>query len=379
MTIPRPRDDEVRYADSAIMQTLNVALGERSYPIYVGPGLLERAELIAERLPQRRAAVITNSTVGPLYLERLRTALEGRGIATFPISIPDGEIHKDWETLNRIFDTLLENRCERGTTLIALGGGVVGDITGFAAAVYQRGVPFIQIPTTLLAQVDSSVGGKTAINHPLGKNMIGAFYQPRAVISDTDTLLTLPPRELAAGIAEVVKYGLIYDAAFFDWLEANMARLLKSDPEAMAYAIERSCAIKAEIVALDEREDGVRALLNYGHTFGHAIETATGFGTWLHGEAVAAGMVLAARLSHHLGMIGATEVRRIAKLLASANLPVTAPELGLERYLELMGHDKKVQGGRIRFVLLERLGAAVLSGDVPRGALADALGQPMHA
>jgi 3-dehydroquinate synthase len=250
---------------------------------------------------------------------------------------------------------------------------VVGDLAGFAAAVYQRGVPFIQVPTTLLAQVDSAVGGKTAINHPLGKNMIGAFYQPRAVVSDTDTLATLPPRELAAGIAEVVKYGLIRDRAFFDWLEANIARLVKSDPEALAYAIERSCAIKAEIVALDEREDGIRALLNYGHTFGHAIETALGFGRWLHGEGVAAGMVLAARLSHRLGLIGAGEVKRIADILARADLPVAAPELGLERYLELMGHDKKVQGGRIRFVLLERIGAATVSGEVPRAALADVL------
>ena len=355
------------------MQTLNVALGERSYPIYIGGGLLERPELIVERLPQKKAAIITNSTVGPLYLARLQRALEDRGVAVVVLTLPDGEIHKDWETLNRIFDALLEHRCERGTALIALGGGVVGDLAGFAAAVYQRGVPFIQIPTTLLAQVDSAVGGKTAINHPLGKNMIGAFYQPRAVVSDTDTLATLPPRELAAGIAEVVKYGLIRDRAFFDWLEANIARLVKSDPDALAYAIERSCAIKAEIVALDEREDGIRALLNYGHTFGHAIETALGFGQWLHGEGVAAGMVLAARLSHRLGLIGAGEVKRIADILARADLPVAAPELGLERYLELMGHDKKVQGGRIRFVLLERIGAAIVSGEVPRAALADVL------
>ena len=355
------------------MQTLNVALGERSYPIYIGGGLLERPELIVERLPQKKAAIITNSTVGPLYLARLRRALEDRGVAVVALTLPDGEIHKDWETLNRIFDALLENRCERGTALIALGGGVVGDLAGFAAAVYQRGVPFIQIPTTLLAQVDSAVGGKTAINHPLDKNMISTFYQPRAVVSDTDTLATLPPRELAAGIAEVVKYGLIRDRAFFDWLEANIARLVKSDPEALAYAIERSCAIKAEIVAIDEREDGIRALLNYGHTFGHAIETALGFGQWLHGEGVAAGMVLAARLSHRLGLIGAGEVKRIADILARADLPVAAPELGLERYLELMGHDKKVQGGRIRFILLEGIGAATVSGEVPRAALADVL------
>ena len=361
------------------MQTLTVALGERSYPIHIGAGLLERPELLVERLPQKRAAVITNSTVGPLYLDRLRRGLQERGIAVMTITLPDGEQHKDWETLNRIFDALIENRCERSTTLIALGGGVIGDLAGFAAAVYQRGVPFVQVPTTLLAQVDSAVGGKTAINHPLGKNMVGAFYQPLAVVADTDTLATLPPRELAAGLAEIVKYGAIRDRAFFDWLESNMDRLKRREGEALAYAIERSCALKAEIVALDEREDAVRALLNYGHTFGHAIETALGFGEWLHGEAVAAGMVLAARLSQRLGLIGADEVKRITDLLARAGLPVAAPELGLDRYLELMGHDKKVQSGRIRFILLKRLGEAFVSGEVPRAALADVLGQPTHA
>ncbi|HKA43312.1 MAG TPA: 3-dehydroquinate synthase [Burkholderiales bacterium] len=361
------------------MQTLTVALGTRSYPIYVGPGLLTRPELIVERLPQKKVAIITNSTVGPLYLEGLRRVLAERGIAVVMVTLPDGEIHKDWATLNGIFDTLLEHRCERGTALIALGGGVVGDLVGFAAAVYQRGVPFIQVPTTLLAQVDSSVGGKTAINHPLGKNMIGAFYQPLAVLSDTDTLATLPARELSAGIAEVVKYGLIRDRAFFDWLEANMPRLMKRDADALTYAIERSCAIKAEIVALDERETGDRALLNYGHTFGHAIETALGFGQWLHGEAVAAGMVLAAKLSQRLGLIAAADVARTADILARADLPTAAPELGVERYLELMGHDKKVQEGRIRFILLKRLGEAFISGDVPSAALADVLGQPTHA
>ena len=361
------------------MQTLTVALGDRSYPIYVGPGLLARPDLIVERLPQKKAAIITNSTVGPLYLESLRGALVERGVAAVTITLPDGEIHKDWETLNGIFDSLLEYRCERGTTLIALGGGVIGDLAGFAAAVYQRGVPFIQIPTTLLAQVDSSVGGKTAINHPLGKNMIGAFYQPLAVVSDTDTLTTLPPRELSAGIAEVVKYGLIRDRAFFEWLEANMARLMKREADALGYAIERSCAIKAEIVAVDERETGDRALLNFGHTFGHAIEAALGYGSWLHGEAVAAGMVLAAKLSHRLGLIAAADVARTADLLARADLPTAAPELGIERYLELMGHDKKVRDGRIRFILLKRLGEAFISADVPRAALADVLGQPAHA
>jgi 3-dehydroquinate synthase len=299
----------------------------------------------------------------------LRQALEERGVSMVEIALPDGEQHKNWETLNGIFDALLASRAERRTTIIALGGGVVGDLAGFAAAVYQRGVPFIQVPTTLLAQVDSAVGGKTAVNHPLGKNMIGAFYQPVAVVADTDTLATLPKRELAAGIAEVVKYGVIQDAGFFDWLDANMDRLVNREAEALTYAIERSCAIKAAIVARDERETGDRALLNYGHTFGHAIETALGYGEWLHGEAVAAGMVLAARLSQHLGLIGAAEVERIATLLERAGLPVAAPDLGVERYLELMGHDKKVQGGRMRFILAKRLGEAFISADVPRAAL----------
>ncbi len=356
------------------MQTLNVALGERSYPIHIGAGLLARSELIADRLPKKKAAIITNATVAPLYLAPLVRALEARGVEVVPITLPDGEQHKNWETLNHIFDALLEHRCERGTTLIALGGGVVGDLAGFAAAAFLRGVPFIQVPTTLLAQVDSAVGGKTAINHPLGKNMIGAFYQPRAVIADTDTLATLPPRELAAGLAEVIKYGLIRDPALFEWLEKNMARLVKRETEPLAHAIERSCALKAEIVAQDEREDGVRVLLNFGHTFGHAIEAGTGYGTWLHGEAVGAGMALAARLSQRVGLIGQEEVRRVDAILKAAGLPVRAPDLGLARYLELMGHDKKVEGGRIRFVLLKRIGEALVSAEVPRAALADVLG-----
>jgi 3-dehydroquinate synthase len=355
------------------MQTLTVELESRSYPIYIGPGLLGHPELIADRLPQKKAALITNSTVGPLYATAMRRALESRGIAVVPITLPDGEAYKDWKTLNGILDALLENRCERGTALIALGGGVIGDLAGFAAAVYQRGVPFIQVPTTLLAQVDSAVGGKTAINHPQGKNMIGAFYQPLAVIADTDTLATLPPRELAAGIAEIIKYGVIRDRVFFAWLEANMARIVNRDAEALTYAIERSCAIKAEIVARDERETGDRALLNFGHTFGHAIETALGFGQWLHGEAVAAGMVIAAKLSNRLGLIGPAEVTRIVDLLARAGLPTTAPRLGLERYLELMGHDKKVQAGRIRFILVRCLGEALVSAEVPGAALAEVL------
>jgi 3-dehydroquinate synthase len=355
------------------MNTLAVQLGERSYPIHIGAGLLARGELIAERLRHNRAAIITNTTVAPLYLEPLRHSLESCGIEVVAVTLPDGESHKNWETLNRIFDALLEHRCERTTGLIALGGGVIGDLAGFAAALYQRGVPYIQVPTTLLAQVDSSVGGKTAINHPLAKNLIGAFYQPLAVISDTDTLSTLPARELAAGLAEVIKYGLIRDAEFFSWLEGNMPRLLDRNPEALAYAIERSCANKAEVVALDERENGLRALLNFGHTFGHAIEAGTGYGVWLHGEAVAAGMMAATRLSQRLGLVGPEEVRRVASILGAAGLPVQPPEFGLQRYLDLMGHDKKVESGRIRFVLLKSIGAAFVSDQVPDEALAGAL------
>lgn len=356
------------------MPVVNVSLGDRSYPIHVGAGLLARAELIMERLRKKKVAIITNTTVASLYLAPTRHALEALGVDVVSITVPDGESHKNWKTLNGIFDELLERRCERGTALIALGGGVIGDLAGFAAAVYQRGVPYVQMPTTLLAQVDSAVGGKTAINHPLGKNMIGAFYQPRAVVADTDTLTTLPAREFAAGLAEVIKYGAIRDREFFDWLEANMARLVRREPEALAHAIERSCANKAEVVAVDEREEGPRALLNFGHTFGHAIETGTGYGAWLHGEAVSAGMVLATRLSQRLGWIGREETQRVAAILASAGLPVQAPGLGLERYLELMGLDKKVEGGRVRFILLKRIGEALVSDQVSREALADVFG-----
>lgn len=356
------------------MRSLSVDLGERAYPIHIGAGLLGRGRLIAERLPRRKAVIVTNVTVAPHYLARLDDALRGEGVATSSIVLPDGESHKNWETLNRIFDSLLQQRCDRKTALIALGGGVIGDLAGFAAAIYQRGVPFVQVPTTLLAQVDSSVGGKTAINHPLGKNMIGAFYQPLAVVADTDTLATLPEREFAAGMAEIVKYGLIRDADFFLWLEANMTRLVQRDPESLAHAIERSCVLKAEVVALDERETGVRAVLNFGHTFGHAIETGTGYGTWLHGEAVAAGMVMAAKLSQKLGLLGEADVNRIAALLGRAGLRLEPPRLGRERFLELMGRDKKVQDGRVRFVLLERIGSAVLSDRVSEETLAGILG-----
>lgn len=351
------------------MQTLTVALGERSYPIHIGPGLLRQAELIVPHLLQPRVAVVTNTTVGPLYLKTLEDALQAAGVEVISITLPDGEQYKNWETLNQIFDALLMHRAERKTTLIALGGGVVGDLTGFAAACYQRGVPFIQVPTTLLAQVDSSVGGKTGINHPLGKNMIGAFYQPRLVLADTETLDTLPDRELSAGLAEVIKYGLIRDLPFLDWLEANMERLTARETEALTHAIYHACRNKAEVVAADERESGQRALLNLGHTFGHAIEAGMGYGVWLHGEAVAAGTMLAAELSRRLGYLTDADVGRIAALFERARLPIKAPALGVETYLAYMGVDKKVEGGRLRLVLLKRLGEAFVTADVPADVL----------
>jgi len=356
--------------------TLEVGLGACSYSIHIGSGLLERADEISQHLAQPRVAVVTNETVAPLYLGPLRGSLEHAGVRVLSIVLPDGESHKVWETLNLVYDRMLAARCERKTTVVALGGGVIGDLAGFAAATYLRGVPFIQIPTTLLAQVDSSVGGKTAINHPLGKNMIGAFYQPVAVIADIDTLQTLPDRELAAGIAEVIKYGIIGDLPFFEWLEMNMDRLLARDPAALAYAVQRSCENKARVVAIDERETGPRAMLNLGHTFGHAIETGLGFGVWLHGEAVAAGMVLAARTSQVLGHLGDAEVKRIERLILRARLPVDAPALGFERWLELMGHDKKVEAGTTRFILLRRLGEAYIDAAVPRAALEQVLLAP---
>jgi len=355
------------------MRTLNVALGDRAYPIHIGRGLLDRADLILPHLKTRRVAIVTNDVVGPLYLARLSTTLASAGVGVTTISLPDGEAHKDWPTLNRIFDTLLAERCERSTTLIALGGGVVGDMGGFAAACYQRGMPFIQIPTTLLAQVDSSVGGKTAINHSLGKNMIGAFYQPKLVLADIDTLSTLPDRELSAGLAEVIKYGLIRDAEFLAWLEQNLERLVARDPEALAYAIERSCSNKAEVVAADETEQGERALLNLGHTFGHAIETGLGYGEWLHGEAVAAGTMMAAELSRSLGWMTRDDVARIESLFERSHLPVWGPKLGAARYLELMAHDKKVEAGRLRLVLLRALGRAAIHGDAMPSDIAAAI------
>ena len=343
------------------MQTLTVALGDRAYPIHIGSGLLNQPELILPHLKSQQAAIVTNTTVGPLYLERVQNLLQQAGIKTVPIVLPDGEAYKNTESLNQIYEVLLQNRMERKATLIALGGGVIGDLTGFAAATYLRDVPFIQIPTTLLAQVDSSVGGKTGINHPLGKNMIGAFYQPQLVLADTETLNTLPDRELSAGLAEVIKYGLISDLPFFEWLETNITPLLARDPQALAYAIMHSCQSKAEVVAADEREAGRRALLNLGHTFGHAIEAGMGYGTWLHGEAVGTGMIMAAVLSQHMGWLSAQDVARIRALIVKARLPDTAPNLGHDKYLDLMGLDKKVEGGKLRFVLLKAIGNAVIS------------------
>ena len=355
------------------MQTLTVDLNERSYPIHIGENLLSRPELMLPHLPRKQAAIVTNTTVAPLYLDTLSKALAKEGVDVVPVILPDGEAYKNSATLNLIYDALLTRRCERKTTLIALGGGVIGDLTGFAAATYLRGVPFIQVPTTLLAQVDSSVGGKTGINHPLGKNMIGAFYQPKLVLADTTTLNTLPERELSAGLAEIIKYGLIRDLPFFEWLEQNMDKLLARDLQALAYAIKRSCENKAEVVAADEREGGVRALLNLGHTFGHAIEAGMGYGNWLHGEAVAAGTVLAADLSCRLGWIGAAEANRIRALFERARLPVEAPDLGTETYLEHMAVDKKVESGRMRFVLLKAIGTAVVSANVPEQTLRETL------
>ncbi len=343
------------------METLKVALSGRAYPIHIGHGLIAAGDLLMPYLAHSKAVVLTNTTVAPLYLERLAAPLRARGVDVAQIVLPDGEQFKDWQTLNTIFDFLLEQRCERSTTLIALGGGVVGDMTGFAAACYQRGVPFIQVPTTLLAQVDSSIGGKTAINHPLGKNMIGAFHQPKLVVVDSDLLKTLPDRELRAGVAEIIKIALVRDLPFVHWLEKNLERLLARDPHTLEHAIFRSCENKAEVVVADEHENADRALLNLGHTFGHAIETGLGYGSWLHGEAVAAGAMMAAELSFLLGWISAAELKRMDALFARAGLPVKGPALGAERYLELMRHDKKVQGGKLRLVLLKKIGVGVLS------------------
>ena len=344
------------------MISLKVNLGERSYPICIGQGLLDRGELLMQYIPGNSALIVTNEVVAPMYAAQVERALHDIKYKTF--ILPDGEQYKSQDTLNSIYDCLLSNRFDRNTTLIALGGGVVGDITGFAAASYQRGVHFVQIPTTLLAQVDSSVGGKTGINHAMGKNMIGAFYQPRTVIADTSTLNTLEDRELSSGIAEVIKYGLIRDLPFLEWLEKNMDKLLARDPQALAYTIERSCRNKADVVAADERESGQRALLNLGHTFGHAIETGMGYGNWLHGEAVASGMVMAARLSEKLGWINSDDVTRVIDLIERANLPVKAPiQMTVDKFLELMAIDKKVSDGVLNLILFKSIGKAVFTSD----------------
>jgi len=356
------------------VRTLEVALGERSYPIWIGAGILgEAGSLLAPRLPSPRAVIVTNPVVARWWVAPLRASLASSNIAADTILVPDGEVHKTWATLHDVLTRLLEQKAERATTLFALGGGVIGDLAGFAAAIYQRGMPFVQVPTTLLAHVDSSVGGKTGVNHALGKNMIGAFHQPRAVLIDTDCLRTLPDRELAGGLAEVIKCGAIRDRAFFEWLEANIDRLLARDTGALTHAIGESCRIKAAIVAADEREAGERALLNLGHTFGHAIEAGVGYGEWLHGEAVAAGMVMAAELSARCGALPKADVDRLRALLHRARLPVAGAPLGAARYLTLMRRDKKVAEGAMRFVLLRSLGDAYVTSDVAEGDLAAVL------
>jgi 3-dehydroquinate synthase len=350
---------------------LTVDLGERSYPIYIGEGLVSDPACFRPHIRGRQVMVVTNTTVGPLYLAAVKRALAGFDVAE--VVLPDGEQFKTLETLNSIFDALLNRRFDRRCTLVALGGGVIGDITGFAAASYQRGVDFIQVPTTLLAQVDSSVGGKTGVNHPLGKNMIGAFHQPRCVVADTATLDTLPDRELSAGLAEVIKYGLITDSTFFGWLENNIDALRGRERDALGYAIDRSCRDKARVVADDEKEAGQRALLNLGHTFGHAIETGVGYGEWLHGEAVAAGMCMAARVSRLLGWLDEVSEMRIRVLIERAGLPVDPPALGAKRFEELMAVDKKVMDGQLRLVLMKGIGQSVVTADFDRGILEQAL------
>ncbi|MGK0441107.1 MAG: 3-dehydroquinate synthase [Pseudohongiellaceae bacterium] len=344
------------------MQTLSVDLGDRSYPIYIGAGLLDKPELLRDHIAGKQVMVVTNSTIAPLYLSKIRGSLQGLHYSE--VILPDGEQYKKLDVLSKIYDQLLTDRHNRTTTLVALGGGVIGDMTGYAAASYQRGVNFIQIPTTLLSQVDSSVGGKTGVNHPLGKNMIGAFHQPQCVIADTDTLNTLPDRELSAGIAEVIKYGLICDKPFYQWLKDNVSSLLVRDQQSLIKAIYQSCLNKAEIVAGDERESGIRAILNLGHTFGHAIETAQGYGNWLHGEAVAAGMVMALILSSEKNWITAESVTELENLLDKAGLPIRPPAMTQQQFLDLMAVDKKVLDGQLRLVLLEEVGKAIVTADV---------------
>ena len=360
-----------------MIKTLHVPLGERSYPIYIGDNLLSQAEFLTKHIKDKEVLVVTNTTIAPLYLDKVLDLLGDYRCNS--VILPDGEQYKTLDVLNQVFDTLLQQRYSRRVTLIALGGGVIGDMTGFAAACYQRGVPFIQIPTTLLSQVDSSVGGKTAVNHALGKNMIGAFYQPQCVIADTNTLMTLEDRQLSSGLAEVIKYGLINDLEFFSWLEQNISALHMRDPQILTYAIERCCQDKANIVARDELEHGVRALLNLGHTFGHAIETGMGYGQWLHGEAIAVGMVMAADLSHRMGWLANTDVERIKKLFIAARLPVTTPEgMSAEQFMGLMSVDKKVHDSQIRLVLLKGIGQAIISDDYSAEKLAETLNHFQH-
>ncbi len=354
------------------VETVHIHLGERSYPILIGAGLLSAPSTWADLPKGSSALIVTNTTVAPLYAAAAQAALAPHFAQVHVLALPDGEAHKGWEALNQIFDLLLAQACDRRTVLVALGGGVVGDMTGFAAACYMRGVPFVQVPTTLLAQVDSSVGGKTAINHPLGKNMIGAFYQPERVICDLSTLQSLPGRELSAGLAEVIKYGPIADMAFLDWIEAHLDDLLARDPAALAWAVQRSCQIKADVVGQDEREGGLRAILNFGHTFGHAIEAGLGFGEWLHGEAVGCGMVMAANLSERLGLVDAAFVQRLTRVIDRAGLPTVGPALGVDTYMHHMRVDKKAQAGDIRFVLIDGPGRAVVRG-APDALVAEVL------
>ena len=362
-----------------LREELKVGLGGRAYPIVIGhEELIPRDLLEGRSFFSDRCVVITNRTVDKIYGDRLRNTIAASGRSVSSFVIEDGERFKNQETLSSIYDFLIGLRVDRSATIVALGGGVVGDVAGFAAATYQRGVSLVQIPTTLLSQVDSSVGGKTAINHPLGKNMIGAFYQPKLVVIATETLSTLPEREFIAGLAEVIKYGLIMDRDFFSWLECNSEALLAREPESIAYAIRKSCSCKADIVAKDETETGVRALLNYGHTFGHAIEAGLGFGAWLHGEAVAAGMVLATRLSSLNGDVSEDDLARVVGLLERVGLPVKAPGLGLDRYLDLMGYDKKVQNGKMRLVLLKEIGSAYVTSEFSSVSLNEVLVEIDH-
>ena len=367
---------------SPVTRKVNINLAERSYPILVGNQLLGDSATYQNLPVASSALIVSNTRVAPLYLNQLHTALRGRFTKVMACILPEGEAYKNWQTLQLIFDKLLESGFDRHTILFALGGGVVGDMTGFAAASYMRGVPFVQVPTTLLAQVDSSVGGKTAINHPLGKNMIGAFYQPQLVVCDLDVLKTLPSREISAGMAEIIKYGPIADMDFFEWIEANLDALMHQDPAALAHAVERCCQIKAHIVGLDERESGIRAVLNFGHTFGHAIESGMGYGKWLHGEGVGCGMVMAVELSYRLGMVNASFVDRLTRLIARAGLPVRGPILDVSdnagRYLSLMRVDKKSEAGEIRFVLIDGLGHAVVRA-APDGLVRDVINSSCDA